>query len=154
VDLRAFLELAKIEAINSVLSPTEASVWRSLCRSYSKRFLTPLAAVEEMCPEKVVQAIFEDNLADFDADKDLAAIREQLLRIEDPNYDKSAEEDLDNFAALIEKKEAERLKSGKPITKSKTPAMPTLDNKSEDKPRQGGFVDFSALERLEEKGDL
>jgi hypothetical protein len=131
MQFRDLLDQAKITAIQNALSPTETSVWSQLCRTYSKTFHTPLHLVETLDPEIVLQAVFENQLESFDPEKDLQSLYDQLRHIEDPDWEETEEEDLQDFIKKTEKAEAKRVKEGRAIkgTEKSLPKMPTLDNK-------------------------
>lgn len=153
MDFKEVLDYCKAEAILNTLQATEESVWRTICRSYSQHFATPL----HMCldgtidPIEIIKAEFERQLEDFDEEKDLEAMLDQIYLLEDPEYEKEKREELANFIKKIEKEEAERIRLGKPIHKG-IKAEPELDSPSRKKlPKQGG-VNFSYLANQESEG--
>jgi hypothetical protein len=131
------------------------SIWRSLCRSYSKKFSTPLhLCLDGTIPaEDILLAEFEDQLDNFDADKDLDTILEQIYRIEDPDYEEKVEEEVREFMAQAAKEERDRVRLGKPIHRL-LGKEPNLENTSEKPPaidpkKSGGHINLSYLEREE-----
>lgn len=154
MEFKDILEFCKAQAICNTIEPTELSVWRSICRSYSKKFHTPLHVVLAMDPEAVMIAEFEDQLEDFDKDKDLEAILDQIYTLEDPEYEGQKRQDLDDFIDHAEHEEQERIKAGKPIHKSmkNETSLKTLPEKSVDKPKKlpaSGGINLSYLEKEE-----
>lgn len=155
MDFKDLLDYCKAEAIANTLLSTEVSIWRSLCRSYSKKFSTPL----HMCldgtisAEDILLAEFEDQLDNFDADKDLDTVLEQIYRIEDPDYEEKVEEEVKEFMVQAAKEERERIRSGKPIHRLLDKET-SLENTSENPPtldpkKSGGHINLSYLEREE-----
>lgn len=158
MDFTDLLNDAKVDAIQSVLLPTEASAWRGICRSYSIMFYTPLHVVETLDPEKILQAIYEQQLDNFDPEKHTQGLYEQLCRIENPDWEEDEEEDLEDFIAKAEAKELERVKSGKAIKGLDKPnaKMPTLENTTTKEPVKSnlpisGGVNFDHLAALEQE---
>ena len=154
MDFKELLDYCKVQAISSTLASDELSVWRSICRSYSKKFHTPLHLVLEMDPEEVMLSEFEDQLDDF-KEEDVENVLEQIYMIEDPNYVAAEREDLKEFMAKAERDEEERLRLGKPIhkeLKNEVSIKETLPKKveplKEPKPT-GGSLNLSYLEKLD-----
>ena len=89
IDFKDLLDTCQAEAIANKLSPTESSIWRSLARSYSKLFSTPLHLVLNMDSEHVILNVYEYQLKDLDEDKieNLEHLMETIYTIEDPDYD-------------------------------------------------------------------
>ena len=117
MDFKELLDYCKAEAICHTLTASEVSVWRTLCRNYSKKFSTPLHLCLDgtIPPEDILLAEFEDQLETFDEEKDLEQIIEQIYRIEDPDYDDKASEELEEFMQRTAAEEQERVRLGKPI---------------------------------------
>lgn len=132
------LEYCKIKAIKDSLLPDEETIWKSLCRSYSEKFHTPLHYVETMDPEKVIQTIFDSQHDKTDVFENIENILDTIYSIEDPEYKKKKEENLDAFVKIAETMEQQRMNRPKKTLFEKEPA------KTENK-LSGGSVDFSNL---------
>lgn len=145
--LKDITEYCQSVALASKFSPSDESVWRYFARSYSKKFFTPLHLVMEMPPEEVILHVYEDQMDDVDMDENIDKLADMLYSLEDPNYESSKEEELDEFIEEAEKEEKNRVKLNKPIH----PAMKkdqevTLDSSL---PKSGG-IDLSYLEKEEQ----
>ena len=142
MEFKDILETAKIEAIANTLSNTELSVWRSICRSYSQHFSTPLhLCLDGTIPmEDIILAEMERQLESFDEDRDLQAVIDQIYLIEDPTYDVTKKKDFDEFVKNVERKEKERIE--KTLLKKE-------ENKKEERPTRG-FVNLDHLNQEEE----
>jgi hypothetical protein len=156
MDFKDLLDYCKAEAISNTLLNTEVSVWRKLCRDYSERFSTPLhMCLDGTIPaEDMLLAVFEDQLKSFDPDTDLEAMMEQIYRIEDPDYEEKADEELKEFMAKAAHEEAERIRLGKPIHKALAKEVQLGKNTSEKKPseppkKSGGHINLAYLQREE-----
>lgn len=154
-DFADLLNYCKAQAILNTLEATEESVWRSMCREYSRAFYTPLHLVLQMDMEEVMLAVFENQLAEYDSDKDLEALLDKIYVLENPAYEKQKQEELEEFIDKAEMEEQERLKSGKPIhptLRGETTLKNTPENgepPKENKPT-GGSVNLAYLAREEE----
>lgn len=155
MDFKDLLDYCKAEAIANTLLSTELSIWRSLCRSYSKKFSTPLHLCLDgtIPPEDILLAEFEDQLDNFDIEKDLDTVLEQIYRIEDPDYEEKVEEEVQEFMAEAARQERERIRLGKPIHRL-LGKEPNLENTPEKPPalnpkKSGGHINLSYLEREE-----
>lgn len=152
IDFKDVLDYCKAQAIVHTLQGSEEALWRSICRSYSKKFHTPLHLVLNMDPEQVMLAEFEDQLEGFDETKDLDGILDKVYMLEDPAYEVEKRKELQDFIDKAEREEDERLASGKPI-------HPSLKNEetlkevvpSKELPKSGG-INLSYLEREELEG--
>ena len=142
-----FSELVKycqLKAIADALYPTYESFYRSVCRSYSRNFHVPLPDVEKLDPENVLSAYFENEIEGIDIEEHLPDLLEKIYTIEDPDYIKKQDENLDDIAAMVEKREQERL-----ANKSKK-SLPKKDKPGEEK-RTGGKLTFDNLDEKLEK---
>lgn len=137
------LELCKAKAISDLLSPSEDSVYRSICRTYSKTFHTELEKVYAMDPEKVVSAVFEDKYDQVDRIEHLETLLEEIYTLEDPDYRKQQQAEMEPFIKMAEKLEKARMQKTE-----KTPFSRDVP-KEESKPT-GGSVDFSGLNEKKE----
>src|ERR1035437_4224600 len=155
IHIGEIIELARVEAIAFKLHPTPASMWRNLCREYSKKFHTELNEVLEMSPEFVIGQVMEERLDDVNvSDPDrLEELMERIYLAEDPNYESHKEKDLQSWIGDIEAEENQRIKAGKPIDmkkasykKAKQEAKPEIPK---DLPKDG-FVNFDYLNKNEE----
>ena len=154
MEFKDLLDNAKAEAIANTLVGTEVSVWRQICRSYSEKFATPL----HMCldgtisPEDIMLAYYESQLDEFEEDRDLENILDQIYLMEDPEYTEEKRKEVEDFVEKTRREEAERIRLGKPIHKSmkvtpkKTPEKPIPANF----PKSGG-INLSYLAEEEER---
>lgn len=158
ISLKEILEYCQVEALANRFSPTDISVWRSMCRSYSMKFNTPLHLVLEMDVEHVVLNLYENQAEDLDIEdyQKLEHIMDVVRGIEDPNYEATKKAEQEEFDRLAELEEEERIKSGKAVHKS---LQKDLDQKNtfeksipEDQKRPtGGMIDLSYLASLDQK---
>ena len=118
------MELSKLKAINSKLSPNDESVWRSVLRDYSITFSTPLHLVSQLPPGEILLAIYENQLEtlNLDEEKDLQVVLDSLYTIEDPSYDRNREADELAYNKKAEQEEEERIakKAAKKAAKENT----------------------------------
>jgi len=157
MEFKDLLDLAQAQAISNTLEHTEVSVWRSICRSYSKKFATPLhLCLDGTIPmEDVMLAVYEEQLENFDEENDIDNILDTIYTIEDPDYEQQKKYELGEFIHKAEREEAERIKAGKPIHKAMKdeeswPTEKTLPKKVKPKklPKSGG-INLSYLEAEE-----
>lgn len=130
------LEYCKALAIKNALLPNDDTMWRSICRAYSKTFFVPLPQVMAMDPEHVIMTVLEDRYESIDVIENVEKLLDQVYAIEDPEYRKQQAEELDAFAELSEEREQKRL--------NKKTVVETKEEPQENKPT-GGSVDFSNL---------
>ena len=150
IHLMDLIESCSAQALSTKLLVTEASEWRSLCRKYSEKFHTPLHLVIDMDPEFVILNLYESNLEDVDVSESLEDLRDRVMHLEDPNYDAAKEKELAEFIKQAEEEEAERIKSGRPIRKSKKTDEASLPGgPSEKKPPTQGYLNLSYLEDMD-----
>lgn len=150
---RELLAYCKAQAIKNTLLPSEESVWFGLCMAYSRQFHTPLMEVLKLDPEHVMMAEFLSQLEGVNIEKHIDSILDQIYTLENPEYQRNKAKDLDDFIAMAEKEEEERVKAGKPIPKTKRPLLKGNLPEVETKPT-GGSVDFSNMKEDEEPGDF
>lgn len=143
-------------AIASKLDPTEESVWRSICRSYARKFNESLSDCIDgkVDPVQILLNVYEDQLEGVDEDESIERLMDIIYSIEDPEYERAKETDLEEFIEDAELQEAERIKAGKPIHKAllndNILGDTTLpgDQPEPDRPT-GGSIDLSHLENEE-----
>lgn len=106
-----------------------------------------------MDPEFVLLNLFEDKISDSPIDKNIDHWLKVIKMIEDPNYEETAEKDLDNFVERVLEEERERLKAGKSVIQAhaKKSLLEKVEKEVENKGPQGGSVDFSSLAGDEEE---
>lgn len=109
------LDLCSAEALASKLAPTADSTWRKICRTYAKKFNTPLPQVLEMSAEEVALHVFEDNLDDLDSEEHLEQLLDLVYTLDDPEYAAHKEREMKEFDREAERQEIERVKAGRPI---------------------------------------
>jgi hypothetical protein len=116
MDFDEILDAASAEAIATQLEPTAASTWRKICRTYSKKFNTPLPQVLALNPEEVALQVFEDNLDERDDEDNLIEhLLDLIYTMSDPEYAEKKSVELEQFIQETREEEAERLKEGRPI---------------------------------------
>lgn len=149
IDFKELLEYCQVEAISSKVSPTEESVWRSLCRDYSIKFHTPLMDVLLLDPEHVVLNVYELQAETMDTDdyQRLERIMDTLLGIEDPNYEAKKNKEQEEFDRQAELEEEERIKSGRPVYQPKKKTLLKNDEVTQKKLPTGGMVNLDYLSK-------
>lgn len=157
LEFKDLLDFCQAEAIANKLSPTEASVYRAICRSYSKMFHTPLKKVIEMDAEHVILNVYEEQLEAVDEEKyeHLEKMLDTIYQIEDPNYERTKSEAFEDDIRMYEREEEERIRLGKPVHPSlaKKDKKTVLENEK-DPPEnlpKGGSIDLSYLEKLDQE---
>ena len=152
LNFRDLLDTCKAEAIANTLVTTEVSVWREMCRTYSKTFHTPLHLVLNMAPEEVALAVFEEQLNDFDDEKHLETILDQIYTLEDPEYEDEKESQVDEFIEQARKDEEERLRLGKPIHRAmkNEDVLPGIAEPPIAPEKSSGFLNLAYLAKEEE----
>lgn len=159
MNIKDLLDYCRAQAIINTLGNDEVSVWRSICRTYSNKFATPLhLCLNGTIPaEDIMLAVFEDQLEDFKED-DLENLLDTLYGIEDPEYERRKEDDLEEFMEKAERDEEERLRKGKPVHKSSNDEVSLSSKKTvlkkplREEPLKGGGVDFSHIQDEEKEG--
>lgn len=139
------IEYCKAIALKNAFIPTEDSVWKSICRTYSKTFHTPLHQVLQLDPEHVILAVLEDRYDGIDMLANVESFLDQIYALEDPNYRKQQNEDMDVFAQQAEELEQKRInKNNQRDAANKKALSGKQEPEPENKPT-GGSVDFSGL---------
>jgi chemotaxis protein histidine kinase CheA len=137
---RDLLEYCKLRAIADAIQPSEEARYREVCRYYSEAFHTPLDRVYELDLEHVMLNVFEHQLEDYDVRQNIDHLREQIHRIENPNFDSHEEEALQDTIRQLEE-ENERLEEERKLKASeKEPVDPIPPGG-----RRAGGVNFSHL---------
>ena len=155
MDLKELLEYCESIALAGKLSPTEDSVWRSICRSYSRKFSTPLHLVMEMEPEFVITQFYEDQFDDVDEEDQIEKIYDMILTLEDPEYAKQKQEELDSFIEQAELEEQERIKNNKPIHPAlRGESQPNIPKLQEPPKPTSGSVSLSHLASEESENNF
>jgi hypothetical protein len=165
IDFKDLLDFCRAESLGNLMEPTEASVWRSICREYSTKFHTQLDIVmEKLDPYKVILNVYESQLDNFDLDENLEQILDIAYSLSDPNYSKEKAEEQRRFDEQAEEEEKERLESGESLFKylarksvknkgkKKKQALsdkdaPTLKTNPKKMPKSGG-LDMAKLQHL------
>lgn len=148
--IKDLVDYCKAQAISDKLYPNELGEYRFICRHYSKTFNTPLHVVEnELDPERVVMAYFQDMYDELDTDKHLEDILDMIYEMQDPTYSREKREEVNEFMRQAEREEKERIKSGKPIhPRIKLVQEVTLKDLPEEEPNKevlptSGSIDLS-----------
>jgi|SRR5581483_4925765 len=151
MEFKDLLDYCKAIAIQSLISPTQESIWRAICRAYSKKFNTPLHIVEQLDPQKVMIAEFEDQLSQFNLEEDIHVLLDLIYTLEDPEYEREKREELSQFIKQAEKEDIARIKAGKPIHKALKDEKNIADLVEEEakKMPKGGSINLSYLEKEE-----
>ena len=162
LNFKELMDTCEAEALSDKLSPTEASVWRRICRAYSEKFHTPLHLVERMDPEYVIKHHFDAQLEDTDPDEMIEEYLDNIYSLKDPNHEKTKDQKLAEDIKKYEEAEALRIKEGRPIPKSgsRESTLKKLFSKQvvkkeappipEGAPKEG-FVNFGYLKDENEK---
>lgn len=147
INFKDLLDACQALALSAKLEPNEEAVWRSICRSYSKKFNTPLHVVLTLDPEHVILNHYEEQLEDIDAEEQAEQLLDIIYGLEDPEYEQQKREELDSFIKEAEEQEKERIKAGRPIHKALKDELPKFD-KPKELPKSGG-INLSYLESEE-----
>lgn len=158
-NFRDLLEYVQAVAIAEKVHPTDEGLWRYICRNYSKKFNTPLHEVIKMDPEFVMLHYYEDQVDAIDTEDDLERILDIIYTLEDPEYERQKEKDVEDFIKESEEQEEERIKAGKPIhpamkNDSIEKALLGKETKVEEKQPLGGQIDLSYLEEEEMQQEI
>ena len=164
MDFKELTDYCQSLAILTKLEPNAESVWRSICRSYSIKFSTPLHLCLEgqVDPETILLNLYEEELEAKDAEEIIESLLDLIYRIEDPEYEKAKEDDLQDFIAASKLQEVERVKKLSSLKKPLTPSQVPQDHSPSDiqahtskvneklqelnlQAPTGGKVDFSFL---------
>lgn len=152
MNFEEILDVASAEAIACQLEPTDASTWRKICRSYSKKFNTPLPQVLTLNPEDVALHVFEDNLDERgDEDNLIEHLLDLIYGMSDPEYAAKREEEMEEFLKNVTEEEAERIREGRPIhpalRKDNQPVSLVNNEPSTEGLPKSGFVNLSHLDK-------
>lgn len=136
----------KVKAIESLLTPTEETIWRAFCRSYSERWHVPLPKVRAMDPEEVIAEVLEARYEEMDAFEEIEGILEDIYKIENPRYEKQQKVEMDSFIQNMAKREQKRLSAEQEREERRASKLRPEPPKTPPQPkRSGGSVDFSKL---------
>lgn len=159
VDFKDLLEYCQVEAIANRVKPTEASVYRALCRTYSEKFHTALPLVLEMDPEHVILNVYEAQAEDMDIEdyQKLEHVLDTIRSIEDPDYDAKRKAEQEEFDRLAEEEDELRRKSGKalhPSLQRKLDEKRRIENGEEPAPQKptGGSINLDYLSKQDSEG--
>lgn len=147
------LEACKAEALKELLLPTEDSIWRSICRTYSKTYSTPLHEVMKLDPEFVLKTYYASSLDEVSIDGNLEGLLDSLYSLRDPNFQRNKELSFEDEIKRAEEKEKKRIKEGKSVRESlrKNKTAPVEDTPPPvDGPKEG-FVNFAHLNEKNEQ---
>ena len=115
IDFSEIIELCQAEALSDKFDPTQISIWENICRTYSKKFFTPLHEVLKMDVEFVLRQIYADQMDEANFEEHLDDLVDLLNHLEDPDYDSDAEKDLQKFIKEAEEEEKERIANRLPL---------------------------------------
>jgi len=154
IEFKELLEYCQAEAIANKFAPTEVSVWRALCRTYSEKFHTPLVQVLEMDPEHVILNVYEAQSESLDTDdyQKLEHIMDTLQTIKDPEYERVKMNEQAEFDRRAEEEEAERIKAGRPVYQGKSKSLFKKDQAPEDQKPTGGSINLDYLSKMDSGG--
>jgi hypothetical protein len=149
IEFKDLLEYCQAEAIANKFAPTEASVWRTICRTYSEKFHTPLIQVLEMDPEHVILNVYEAQSEDLDISdyQKLEHIMDTLQTINDPEYERVKAGEQAEFDRRAEEEEAERVKAGRPVYQGKKKNTFKKTTEPEQKRPTGGMINLDYMSR-------
>lgn len=154
MDLLDLINTTIAVAIQGKLTTNEEYFYRKICRFYSKTFNTPLDQVFNLDPYLVFLAYYEESTDkfDLDTDEDVQNMLDKIYGIEDPNYNKAKEENLEHFIKQIEtnneKKIKKAQKKSEPIDSSEKSLLENEQTVTDNLPR-GGLINLSYLEKLD-----
>lgn len=138
-----FLKI-QAEAMASTVEPTPDSVYRKICRFYSKEFHTPLHLVHELPFRTVLLNLLEDRYQSQDQDDEKFIV--QVQKIIDPSFEEEMEEDLQDWIEQIEEEERQKRQSSKVDTSnSSNPAVVSKTYNIENDEQEG---DLSGLDDI------
>lgn len=159
IEFREFLEYCQIEAIANKVNPTDVSMYREMCRRYSKMFHTPLHLVETLDPEHVLLNIYEEQLEDTDLEnfQKLEHLLDIIRGIEDPEYNAAQSKEQAEVDKKAELEEEERIKSGRAVhpTLQKALNEKTLLKKVKEEIKEKptrGFINLDYLSKHDSEG--
>lgn len=89
-------------AVADTVDPDTEYHYRSICRTYSERFNTPLHVVYTLPPHFVLQNYYEDIMSNMDEDQ----FEQLLFKAAYPELDQDSEEEIQDFIQMIEDEEA------------------------------------------------
>lgn len=154
------IDYCRMEAYNSVMLPTESSVWRSFCREYSTKFHTPLLEVEEkLDPEHVIRHVLESQMEGIELEEHIESMMDTIYTVADPNYSAEKAREQQDFDERTVKEEEERKARGESLfdylrrnsVKKKVKAEMAKPALPPGAPTKGS-VDLSHLEKEESGG--
>lgn len=152
MDFKSLTEYCQALALASKLSPDEEAVWRYMCRTYSKKFSTPLQEVMELDPEHVILSVYEEQLDELDPEEHVEKMLDMVYALEDPEYEAQKANELEEFIAQAEEEEIERVKNKKPIHRAlRYESEVSLKNLPDPEPKSGS-INLAYLEREEAEG--
>lgn len=152
---KELLQTCQAKAMDQKLNPTEESVWRGICRYYSRTFNTALTEVYQLDPMEVMLTFYESKLEEVDTEDQIEDILEAIYAIEDPEYEAEKRKELQDFIDRANEEEEERVRLGKPIhskmgRKTATDKSLSKEEGAVELPQpKGGHIDLSYLEAEE-----
>ena len=155
ISLYDLIEYCQAKAIGQRFSPTEETVYRQICREYSKEFSTPLAEVKEMDPLEVILEVYENRYGNFELSENLEQVFDLIYTLEDPDYAKSRMDEFKDFIKAAEEEEEERQATGRPVHKALADEVSIKNSLPKDPPvqeqkmPQRGSINLSYLENEE-----
>lgn len=84
----------RLRALKAVVQPDQEYFYRRIMRWYSKTFFTPLAQVEDLPVEDVLQAYYEEEFANM-SPEDLEKTRDEMLVTPEQHYESILAEEAD-----------------------------------------------------------
>ena len=123
------LDCCLAEALENAFLLDAEAIFKSLCRTYSSKFHTPLHVVYTLDPKEVIQAVLEERYVGSDIISNLEDMLEQVYTLEDPEYKQRKEVDMGTFIEAAEARERERIKKNNELQKEKP----------KEEPKRGGF---------------
>lgn len=153
MELKELTDFCRAEALSNKLLPTNESVWRIICRNYSKKFNEPLTSCLNgtIDPEQIILNLYEDQLDDIDEEENIEKLLDVIYDLEDPEYEAQKEEMLKQVDEDAEKEEQERLAKGKPIHPSMKREVSTKMENPVEQPKSGS-IDLSYFHDSKNEG--
>jgi hypothetical protein len=108
-------------SLNAIINPDSEANFRKICRSYSKKFHTPLHQVAQLPLEFILQAFFEDLFDEMDDDELRKQAQLAIETLEERQAREKAEED---FMEALEQEALEEQKKDLASLKDKSSLKP------------------------------
>ena len=127
MEFKELTDYCQLLAVLTKLEPNAESVWRSICRSYSTKFNTPLHLCldGQIDPETILLNLYEDELEGKDPEEIIESLLDLVYRIEDPEYEQSKEEELQDFMETVRTMDLQKQKKIEPKAPQEIDSIPS-----------------------------